>query len=104
MGSPLLTPKNIAKRARAYENMVYVVSANSAGIEGIPFPAASTDGASQVVNYKGDVLAAADTGESMCGNAEIDIGALRRVRLLQLDDAVLRVVARVGGERLRDDE
>jgi predicted amidohydrolase len=80
VGSPLLTPKNIAKRARAYENMVYVVSANSAGIEGIPFPAASTDGASQVVNYKGDVLAAADTGESMCGNAEIDIGALRRVR------------------------
>lgn len=80
VGSPLATPKNIAKRARAYENMVYVVSANSAGIAGIPFPAASTDGGSQVVNYKGEVLAAADTGESMCGNAEVDIAALRRVR------------------------
>jgi predicted amidohydrolase len=80
VGSPLATPKNIAKRARAYENMVYVVSANSAGIDGIPFPAMSTDGFSQVVDYKGQVLAAADSGESMCGNAELDIGALRRVR------------------------
>lgn len=80
VGSPLATPKNIAKRARAYENMAYVVSANSAGIHGIPFPAMSTDGWSQVVDFKGQVLAAADADESMCGNAEIDIATLRRVR------------------------
>ena len=80
VGSPRPTPKNIAKQARAYENMVYVVSANSAGISGIPFPAESTDGHSQVVDYKGAVLAEADPGESMCGNGEIDIGALRRAR------------------------
>ncbi len=80
VGSPLATPKNIAKQARAYENMLYVVSANSAGIEGIPFPAASTDGHSQVVDYKGRPLAEAGSGESMCAVAEIDIAALRRTR------------------------
>ena len=80
VGSPQATPKNIAKRARAYENMVYVVSANSAGITGIPFPANSTDGHSQVVDYKGQVLGEAAGGESMCGNGEIDIAALRAAR------------------------
>lgn len=80
VGSPLATPKNIGKQARAYENMVYVVSANSAGIDRIPFPAASTDGHSQVVDYKGRVLAEAGFGESMVGVAEIDIAAQRRTR------------------------
>ncbi|MCY4016320.1 MAG: nitrilase [Gammaproteobacteria bacterium] len=79
-GSPQLTPKNIAKRARAFENQVYVVSANSAGIAGPGFPQDSTDGHSQVVDYKGALLAEAAFGESMCGFAEIDIEALRRQR------------------------
>ena len=39
VGTPLTTPKNIAKQARAYENMLYVVSANSGGIAGIAIPA-----------------------------------------------------------------
>lgn len=80
VGSPRDTPKNIAKRARAYENSVYVVSANSAAITGIPFPADSTNLHSQVVNYLGAVLGEADSGESMCGHGEIDIPALRRSR------------------------
>lgn len=80
VGSPLPTPKNVAKQARAYENMLYVVSANSASIEGNPVPAASTDGHSQVVSFKGQVLAEAGVGESMVGNAELDIEALRRSR------------------------
>lgn len=80
IGSPQPTPKNIAKQARAYENMLYVVSANSAGIGGTPVPQASTDGHSQVVNYKGQILAEAGTGESMVGHAEIDIEAVRRNR------------------------
>ncbi len=75
-----LTPKNIAKRARAFENHVYVVSANSAGITGPGFPEDSTDGHSQVVDYKGRLLGEAAFGESMCGFAEIDIAALRRAR------------------------
>lgn len=80
VGSPLATPKNIAKQARAYENMVYVVSANSAGIADIVFPKASTDGGSKVVDFHGNILAEADSGESMCGNAEVDISALRSAR------------------------
>jgi len=80
VGSPRTTPKNIAKQARAYENISYVVSANSAGITGLPFPAASTDSHSQVIDYKGSVLSEANSGESMVGVAEIDINALRRAR------------------------
>ena len=78
--SPRITPKNIAKQARAYENMVYIVSANTAGISGQPIPTESTDGHSQVVDYKGRVLAEAGQGESMNGYAEIDIEAQRRTR------------------------
>ncbi len=80
VGSPQDTPKNIAKRARAYENVAYVVSANSAAINGIPFPSQSTNLHSQVVNYLGAILGEADSGESMCGHGEIDLGALRRTR------------------------
>jgi len=80
MGGPRGTPKNIAKQARAYENMAYVVSANSAGIKGIDIPNQSTDGHSQVVDYRGRVLAEAGHGESLNGYAEIDIKALRRSR------------------------
>ena len=80
VGSPQDTPKNIAKRARAYENTVYVVSANSAGIGGLPFPEHSTDGHSQVVDYRSNILGEAGPGESMCGNGEIDLAALRSTR------------------------
>ncbi|MEM1261045.1 MAG: nitrilase-related carbon-nitrogen hydrolase [Pseudomonadota bacterium] len=80
VGSPDLTPKDVAKRARAYENNVYVVSANSAGITGIGIPSQSTDGMSKVLDYQGRVLANAGFGESMVAAAEIDIAALRRWR------------------------
>ena len=92
-GSPLTTPKNIAKRARAFENQVYVVSANSAGIAGPGFPEDSTDGHSQVVDYQGKVLAEAAFGESMGGFAEVDIAALRRHRSKR---AMLNLPARRG--------
>lgn len=80
VGSTQLTPKNIAKQARAYENLVYVVSANSASIEGIPFPAQSTDFGSQVVDYRGKVISEAASGESNAGTGELDIPALRGAR------------------------
>ena len=79
--SPQQMPKAIARRARAVENLAYVVSANTAGIVGTPIPAASTDGGSQVVDQNGAVLAEAGPGESMVANAEIDLKALRRARL-----------------------
>ena len=80
VGSPRLTPKDVAKRARAYENMAWVVSANSAGIVGSDFPSQSTDGMSKVVDYKGEVRAEAGFGESMVAHAEIDVMAVRRAR------------------------
>ncbi len=75
-----VTPKNIAKQARAYENMVYVVSANTAGVRDIALPEFCVDGHSQVVDFKGRVLAEAAGGESLCGNGEIQIEQLRAAR------------------------
>lgn len=80
VGSPLLTPKNVAKLARSIENMAYIVSANSAGMAGIAIPFASTDGSSKIVDYKGLVLCEAGNGESMVANADIDLAALRHFR------------------------
>jgi len=80
VGSPRPTPKNIAKCARAYENMCYVVSSNTSAILNSPVPQNSTQGHSQVVDYKGQVLTEAYTGESMVAHAVIDIERLREAR------------------------
>ncbi len=80
VGSPQLTAKNIAKRARAYENMCYVISANTSAITGSPVPENSTQGHSQVVDYRGQVMAEAYCGESMVANSCIDIERLRDAR------------------------
>jgi predicted amidohydrolase len=80
LSSPLLTPKNVAKLARATENMVYVVSANSAGVADSLFPADSLNGNSKIIDPKGLVLAEAGYGESMGANADIDLVALREFR------------------------
>ena len=80
VGSPRPTPKNIAKCARAYENMCYVVSSNTSAILNSPVPQNSTQGHSQVVDYKGQVLTEAYTGESMVAHAGIDIERLREAR------------------------
>ncbi len=80
VGSPGLTPKDTAKRARAFENMAYVVSANTAGIIDVDIPAQSTDGMSKIVDDQGRVMVEAGDGESMVAFGEIDIPALRRRR------------------------
>ncbi len=80
VGAPGLTPKHICKRARAVENMAYVVSANSAGIQGTPVPSSSTDGMSIIVDAYGRALAEAGVGETLNANAVIDVGALREAR------------------------
>ena len=74
------TPKNVAKLARAYENMAYVVSANSGGIANIGIPENSTDGGSKIVDYKGLIIAETGQGESINAFAETDLEALRRNR------------------------
>lgn len=80
IGSPLATPKQIAKRARAFENIAYVVSANTAGIEGSAMPMASADGNSIVIDYKGNPLAESSPGETFTAFADIDLRALRTQR------------------------
>lgn len=80
IGSPIDTPKAIAKRARAQENMAYVVSSNTAGIELSSLPVASGDGNSMVVDFKGRVLAESNSRETFTAFAEIDLGALRAAR------------------------
>lgn len=75
-----ISPKNLAKRARAMENMAYVISANSAGIIGGVMLQDSTDASSQIVDFNGQVLLEAEGGESMNVVREIDIAALRRAR------------------------
>jgi predicted amidohydrolase len=74
------TPKNVAKLARAFENMAYVVSANSGGLADISIPENSTDGGSKIVDYKGLIIAETAQGESINAFAEIDLAALRRNR------------------------
>jgi len=79
-GSMLATPKQIARRARAFESIACVVSANTAGIEGGGLMGSSADGNSAIIDWRGLVLAEALTGENANACSEIDIGAIRRAR------------------------
>lgn len=80
VGSPIATNKDIAKQARAFENLAYVVSANTAGIAGTAMPLNSAEGNSQVVDWKGRVVAQSGDGETFTAFSTIDLGALREAR------------------------
>jgi predicted amidohydrolase len=80
IGSPNATPKMIAKRARAFENLTYVISANTAGILNTTLPVASADGNSMIVDWKGNVIAESNSGETFTAFADIDLAALRAAR------------------------
>lgn len=80
VSSPNPTPKAITRRARAVENMAYIVSANSGGLYGIDIPAHSTDGGSEIVDYKGNILAKAGQGDSINAFAEINLESIRAYR------------------------
>jgi predicted amidohydrolase len=80
VGSPNPTHKAIARRARAFENLAYVVSANTAGISGTAMPLASADGNSVMIDYKGAILAESNSGETFTAFGEVDLAALRRNR------------------------
>jgi len=80
-GSPNATTKEIARRARAIENLAYVISANSAALTDTALPAESTTGMTKIVDFEGRILAEAmPGGESMVANATIDLAALRARR------------------------
>jgi predicted amidohydrolase len=80
VASPAMTPKHIAKYARAVENIATVVSANSAEIIGTPVPAASTDAMSIIIDWYGRALSEAGSGETLTANAVIDLAGLRSAR------------------------
>jgi predicted amidohydrolase len=80
IGSNRLTPKDVAKRARAIENLAYVVSANTGGFIDADLATDSTNGMSKIVDYLGEVRVEAGFGESAVACAEIDLDALRRYR------------------------
>ncbi|NUP80296.1 MAG: nitrilase, partial [Nonomuraea sp.] len=78
--SPALTPKAVARRARAVENLAFVVSANTGGLSGIAIPGDSVNGGSELIDHEGRALAQAGPGESLVAAAELDLAALRRAR------------------------
>lgn len=80
MGSVSDTPKSIARKARALENLAYVVSANAGGIRGHDLPFSATDGRSSIVDYKGVVQVESGWGQTMTAHACIDLNALRKHR------------------------
>ncbi len=80
MGSVSETPKAIARKARALENLAYVISANAGGIKGHELPFSATDGRSSIVDFKGLVHAESGWGQTMTAHACIDLNALRKHR------------------------
>jgi predicted amidohydrolase len=72
-----------AKKVRASENMMFLISANQTGQIGGPLPQGSTAGHSKIYDWDGRVLS--DTGgpgESTVCSAWIDVEALRRMRAI----------------------
>jgi len=67
------TPGYNARQVRAYENMVFIVSASSA--------VTRAESHSEVVDYSGSISTLAGHHETRGGDAEIDISALRRARV-----------------------
>lgn len=80
VASPKLTIKQIARRARALENLAYVVSANNAALRGIDVPIDSSNGYSDILDYHGNEMVVAGAGETSVANAFLDMAGLRAYR------------------------
>lgn len=80
MAALTLTPKQIARRARALENLAYVVSANCAAALGIDVPVDSSNGFSDIIDYLGNQMVRAGQGVSMAASASLDLAGLRAYR------------------------
>lgn len=75
-----LCPKAVCAQARAIENMVYVLSANSGGLYDSAMAPNSTDGGSRIIDFSGRVLSQAGTGDSMAAYGTIHLSALRQAK------------------------
>lgn len=80
VASPSLTIKQIARRARALENLAYVVSANNARLTGIDVPVDSSNGYSDIIDFHGNQMIVAGGGESSVANVFLDMAGLRVYR------------------------
>jgi predicted amidohydrolase len=80
VASTSLTIKQIARRARALENMAYVVSANTAELRGISVPTDSSNGYSDIIDWQGGQMVVAGQGNSSVANAHLDMAGLRAAR------------------------
>jgi len=70
-----------AKKVRAAENMMYLISCNSTGLMDTYLPANNTMGNSKIIDYNGLVLSASGgPGECTSAFATIDVEGLRRAR------------------------
>jgi len=78
--SPNLTIKQIARRARALENLAYVVSANNAELRGIDVPIDSSNGYSDIIDYHGAQLVVAGSGQTSVAHYYLDMAGLRAHR------------------------
>jgi predicted amidohydrolase len=80
VASPNLTIKQIARRARALENLAYVVSANNAALLGIDVPVDSSNGFSDLIDYHGNQMVVAGAGNSSVASGFLDLAGLRAYR------------------------
>jgi predicted amidohydrolase len=80
VASPNLTIKQIARRARALENLAYVVSANNARLWGIDVPEDSSNGFSDIIDFHGNQMVLAGVGQSTVANVSLDMAGLRAYR------------------------
>ncbi len=69
-----------AKTVRASENMMYLVSCNTAGIRNAPYAENECQGRSKIFDYDGRILAEAGMGECTRAATFIDVEGLRRLR------------------------
>ncbi len=72
--------QELAKQARAVENMMYVISTNVAGRTGYGPPGEPQGGRSRIVDFTGATLAYEDAPVTTTVSAQIDIDALRAAR------------------------
>jgi deaminated glutathione amidase len=74
------TVTTMARRVRAYENIAYVLMSNLGPVGADPKPPFGRRQPSQIIDFKGNMLAATQTGGEEFAVATVDIDALRRAR------------------------
>ena len=79
-GYSFVRKQHLMRRARAFENSVYVVAANHGRFYGGPRPTFQQGGHTEIINPEGDVLECTEGPGEATVSAVIDIGALRRKR------------------------